>query len=347
MNKYDELALLFEAVNGPDINLIRHKIDEVRKSPEYMRLSQLTLSLSNAQSLYEIINKFMALDIYSVKSYQEAIEVEIEVKTLDAKLKEIPSVNPLFAADVFSDYNVSKVGDIETEANGQVVSLNDIANNVNVLSSPRKKALKLKIINWFTEAKSTFKLMNENYHTLYRKIRDIKLQFTSLDIEYALILAGCIIFFVDILISDFQWYRLDPNNWFYNFGALFIMLDTAFMSCVHRYYKKFPERLVRDVKYQLTHYDETLDDLNAFCTSMSDNISEKAQKPSDLNIVVKDLAFYKKHDLTSKQLKDYIYNPKEYFYARHQKLLLAYNICFVVGLVVMTLIIAALEIGFF
>ena len=348
MNKFDKAALLFETISGPDMNLVRHKIDQVRMSPEYDRLAQLTPTISVTQTQNEIINSFEKLDIYNVKTYKDALAVEIEIKRLDASLKSLPSFNPFFGDAPTEAYKVKKLGEIGVEINGQVVKLEDFTSDKEILSAARKKELKLKIIKWYGEAKQTLAGLLDNYRRLFHNIRTIRFKYASLDIEYWVMLVACVIFVVDLLVSDFQWYRLNPNNGFYNIGFLLIVLITSFMGCFHSFYRTFPARLLSQVKQQLSRDEELLADLDKLCDSVNAKVADKAQTPNDLGLVIKDMAMFKQHRyLNTREIRDYAYNPKEYFYRRYRNWLLAYNICFLVGFVLIIAIIAALEIGFF
>lgn len=348
MDKRDELALLFEATNGPDANLTRRKIDEIRRSKEYRRLSRLAPSLSYTPTTRALIEKFTAIDIYAARSYEEALEFETEIKEVDLKLKETPTFNPFFEEGAVKEYKVKNVGDLKAEINGEVVTLKDVAANRAVLSSVRKKTLKLQIIAWFKQASAALTALNKVNHELYRKIRDIKLRFASLEIIFGVTVIGVVIFFLDLILSDYQWYRLNGDNLFYNILIAFILLGSSFIVCVHRYYRTYPQRLLRKVKRQMTRSDEALKDLNAYYDAATQEATALSQTPQDLNLAMKDLAFFRKEDyIGANLLRDYAYNPREYFRDGHKALLTIYHLVFALTLAAIVFLLVTLESGYF
>lgn len=346
MDNFDKVALLFETLRGPEQQLINRKISHIKLSKPYDYLTRLAASISKTEDEEKVIEQFTQLDFMSVKTYEQAMLIELEIRRLNYSLALSPSFNPFLLDENARNYSVKNIGELVVEINGQKVPLSEFTNDQNTLSANRKKTLRIQACKWYNEAKMVILDMIETSKIIIKNITKVKINYYSLGLEFFVMLLLSIFLVGDILLSDVNLYRLDPTNTWYNVGIFIVLLATAFLAIVRRIYRTYPYRMASKVKKQIeqeTALLKSLDDMNA---KFIEIINNKGQGASGFDVLIKKISVINdKRNVTTNQLLDYAYNPKEYFYRTHQELLLANNLVFALGFLVAVLVLVALSIG--
>lgn len=336
MRSIDKTALLFELLLGTDMFLVNQKIEKIRYSPEYMRLYRASPMLSKTQSLTDVAQRFAKIDLYGILSLKRALEVEQEIYELDRRLKKFPSINPYLSDGNEKDYNVKTLGNIGVEINAQGMSLNDFVTYKGVLSNNRKKILKLKAFNWYKEAKVALMEMVDNSNLMLRKIRNGKVFYFSLGIEFYLSLITTSVLLIYILFCpEMASYRTNPNNFMYNLLLIINLVSNGVVMCLHKIYVSFPFRIASAVRRQVITQERLSQKLDQVSSKFERQLINKAKAPQKMDILLKKIAIVGENRHYSPiDLLDYAYCEKEYYYCHHRALLFIYNIFFVISFLV-------------
>jgi hypothetical protein len=332
MKNLDKSALLFEMLIGTDMVFVNDKIERIRFSNEYTRLYRAAPMLSKTQSLSDVAYRFNNIDLYGVMSLAKALEIEREIKELDNRLKRFPSINPYLTDGKEKDYNVKTLGDIGVEINAQGMPLDEFMTYKGVLTSNRKKILKIKAFTWYKEAKVALLEMVENSKLMLRKIRNGRINYISLALQHyvSLISLVALIVFVGFSPASLS-YRL-ASLIVYDLLILVAMIGFGVVTLIYTYYRHFPFRVASSVRKQVNQQENLSRKLDEVSEKFERRLLDKAGSSEKLDVLLKKMAIIgNSRQFNPIDLLDYAYSEKEFFYTRHKKLLLVSNIAFIVS----------------
>lgn len=339
MKNLDRTALLFEMLIGTDMIFVNDKIERIRFSNEYTRLYRAAPMLSKTQSLSDVAIRFNNIDLYGVMSLAKALEIEREIKDLDKRLKRFPSINPYLSDGKEKEYNVKTLGDIGVEINAQGMPLDEFMTYKGVLTSNRKKILKMKAFTWYKEAKVALLEMVENSKLMLRKIRHGRINYISLALQHyvAFLSIVSLIVYVGFAPSSFD-YR-SSSNIIFDLFMLLSMLAFGVVTVIYTYYRYYPFRVAGSVRRQINRQEDLSRKLDEVSEKFERRLLDKASNSEKLDVLLKKMAIIgNSRQFNPIDLLDYAYSEKEFFYARNKVLLLVSNIAFIVSFSISTIL---------
>lgn len=344
MRNIDKTALLFEMLLGSDMNNVNRKIEEIRFSPAYIRVANFVPESSNTQLTADIKERFEALDIYSVLSMHRILEVEKEIKELYRRIILLPTINPYLSNSTEKKIGVQKVGQIGVVMSAEGKPLNDFTSQEGIEPHNRKNALKLKLFNWYKEAKKGLADSIDNSKLMISRIRKSKIHIKSIAFENILLILATLAFTVLALFSKkFADYRagtlpqikqLAITGVFY---ASYVLLAVSTLIVLH--FKTYPKRTASKLRKQIVRQQKLVNVLDNKSYDFEKEVIHKAggKKAFKLNAKIKRLAIMKKAEcINSNELFEYVYCEKEYYIQHKKGLLVAHNIVFALALLALT-----------
>lgn len=339
MKNLDKVALLFEMMIGSDMVFVNDKVERIRFSPEYTRLYRAAPMLSKTQSLSDVASRFNNIDLYGIMSLSKALEIEREIKELDKRLKRFPSINPYLSDGQEKDYNVRTLGDIGVEINAQGMPLDEFMTYKGVLTANRKKILKMKAFTWYKEAKVALLEMVENSKLMLRKIRNGRINYISLMLQFYVSLASTVglVFYLGFTPANLN-YRLN-SNLIYDLFIILALIGFGVVSVIHTFYRFYPFRVASNVRKQINRQEELSKKLDDVSEKFERRLLDKAANAEKLDVLLKKMAIIgNSRNYNPIDLLDYAYSEKEFFYNRYKWMLITYNVAFVISFAISTIL---------
>ncbi len=340
IKKFDRTALLFEMLLGTDMYVVNRKIDEIRLSPEFVRVSNYMPEASGTQLMFDVRTRFNALDVYGILSMQRALEVEQEIIELDRRIKNFPSLNPYLSNGAEGRYKVKTVGDIAVEISAQGMLLNDFTTHEGVEATNRRKVLKGKVFAWYKEAKKGFMEMIDNSKLMLSRVRLSKIKFGSICFQHVFIALAAVAMIACLFFSPTFAKYLDGSLGQYEkwgitiaFYLTFLCLMLSTIVVVH--YRSYPFRTASRLRKQITKQRRLVSALNNRSYDFEKSIINSSKTPRKVNTLIKRISVlgdYQK--MTAGQIFDYVYCEKEYYYEHHKGGLRFHNIVYAIGFLV-------------
>ena len=341
MRKVDKAALLFEYLLGPDMNSVNRKIEEIKMSDEYVRVSNFIPSTSSTQTLNDVKERFNAIDIYAVLSLDKALQIEKEIKELDRRLASFPSINPYLANNI-GEYQIKRIGQIALEINSEGMTIDDLNNSSGLTPANRKKVLKTKIFNWYKEAKKGLADMVDNSKLMLARVRNSRIRFTSINLQhYVLIFAFFICLIGYYLLPVYKTNSLAIYPYISTIGLYIILICVTISSILKVIYKTYPFRIAAKLGQQVKHQDHLIEDLANKSYQFEKSIISSTKVNGDVKTMLKKISVVNQHDnISNNQLFEYIYSEKEYYIAHYRWQLIMHCIIFAIGFMVAAVVIA-------
>lgn len=333
MKKLDKTILLFETLlNISDPTLVNHKINDIQSMSQYKRLNAWISTAAKTQILEDVVNRYHAVNIYGITSYEEALSTEQEILDLDRRVTDFTGINPYLSNGSEKGYKVKALGDVGVEINARGIHLDEFAANKNVSRINRRKVIIMKAFGWYREAKIVLKNIQDELKSIISRIRVSKVKFTSLNLEYLftnLLFIGTIgvfFFFPGSIIHTFYEWRSgakDPLIDTILFGLLCgLGLATVIVNSIYTKYKTYPFHLASSVRKQVLGQRVMIDDLEKTSIKLEKELAKKVKKPRKLRIPLENISIIRKYSRKSNtELLDYVYSENDYFYQKHRRLL--------------------------
>lgn len=351
MRALDKTALLFEMLLGSDMTNVNRKIDEIRFSDEYVRVSNFMPETSNTQIGQDIKQRFNSLDIFGVLSMQRILEVEQEIKELDRRISNFTTVNPYLANGVENKYKVSKVGDISVEISTEGMKLNEFTTYEGVKASNRKKVLKHKLFNWYIEAKKGIADSIDNSKLMLSRVRRSKIKLRSIQFQHALILiftiifAGLVCFMPSIAMPSgnafdvFVKYRAGTCSTIQQIVITagltlsFALTLISKLCCIA--IRTYPFHVASKLRKQITHQKNLVARLDDVSYDFEKEVINKSKKPFKVKRAINSLSILNStSSINSQELFDYVYSEKEYYIEHRKHALSFHNVIFAIAIII-------------
>ena len=361
MKELDKVSLLFEMLFETDLVAVNRKIYEIKVSKEYNRLSEAVVALSDTEPMREIIQRYNKLDIEGILTYDRALEVQKEIKELDQKVNFIKNFNPYLAnADNAIDYGVKTVGDINVEVSAKNQKVNDFTSKKGVTAPHRRKVMAIKAFSWYKEAKKQIYLLIENSKMFLSRIRYSKVRYKSLSFQTILmvllmILTFGFVFFAPNIAEGYQKVMIDfrkgiltnvyplNGNIIQTIGtiSMYVMCAAfALFYIIRTHYYYYGYRVASKMRSHVEKQEHIVNQLDETSIKFERDLMKRIKRPHKVKTSIASVGILSdESNFSFNEVFDYMYNEKEYYFAKHKFLLVIANILFAICLIASFLVI--------
>lgn len=338
MKDFDKTALLFELILGPDMRLVNRRIDQISISSEYRRVSGVIGSFYSTQLLEDVKKRFYQIDLYGIIEYERALEVVKELKDLDKRIQQLPTINPYLAVGSSPrKYNVKTVGQIGVEISTRGMRLNEFVNHPGVLKPHRTKQVKIKLFAWYKDAKASVVDLVETSKMFIYKVRKSKVRFRSLRLQSFLqwLLGAAALGYIFICpqLEGFRTGTLDQTQAnLLTYGIYALLGALALASAIRANYKHYGFRFASKVRGQVVKQEKLMDKLDKTSNDFERYVIRRTKQPRKFNKMIDSFnVIQEKQTANLNNVIDYYHCEKEYYYHRRRWLLVFNHIFFAIG----------------
>lgn len=340
MKKFDKSALLFEMLLTPDMVNVNKKIDEIRASEEYHRVSIFLPTASSPQILRDVKARFNEIDLTAITSMKQALEVEQEIIDLDRRLGKFPSINPYLANGDQKFYKIRTIGEIPVEVNAEGTVIDSVTAHPGLTVASRKKIVKGKVFNWYKEAKHCFEDSIDNSKIMVSKAKHSKIRFKSIGFQHFLLALAAIAFIGFALFSpthaNYRAGKLDtPIQFAHTAGIYVVLLCTLISDIIRTCYRTYPFRFTSKLRNKVIKQTALVNKLDKKSYYFENKIINNKKPSASIKTLVKKVSVMAHNSQANGgEVFEYVYSEKEYFYRHHKGALVLHCIVFALGFVV-------------
>ena len=347
MRENDKVALLFEMMCDTDLAIVNRKITEIKMSKEYNRVSEAIVALADSASMKEIVDRYNKLDVDAIVTFERALEVEKEIRRLDEKISIVKNFNPYLSLEEnVKEYGVKTVGDINVEISSVNQPVDNFTSKQGVTVNHRRKVMAIKAFTWYKEAKKSIYMMIENSKMFLSRIRSSKVKYGSLSLEFfiavvfALVTGGVVLF--NPCFQSFREGTLNAGLMFMGtFSVYLLLISVIVVTVIKVHYSNYGYRQASKLSKQIAKKNRIVDRLDEASIKFERELMSQISKPHKVSTLVSSVAVLNDDaNFSFNEVFEYMYNEKEYYYAKHKVLLTISNIFFALTVIASGLLFA-------
>ena len=345
MKELDKVSLLFEMLFETELSSVNRKIYEIKVSKEYNRLSEAVVALSDTEPMKEIIKRYNKLDIEGILTFDRALQVQKEIKELDQKVNFIKNFNPYLSnADNVTDYGVKTVGDINVEISAKNQKVNDFTTKKGVTAPHRRKVMAIKAFSWYKEAKKQIYMLIENSKIFLSRIRYSKVRFNSLGFQFILMLLFSLAAILGICFNpEMAAFRAGTLPTLYQaIGTIstYVMIGcVAIYMIIRAHYYHYGYRVASKMREHVEKQEHIVNQLDETSIKFERDLMKRIKRPRKVKTSIASVGVLcDENNFSFNEVFDYMYNEKEYYFAKFKYVLVIANILFALCLIAALLV---------